>query len=409
MYTNLAILTTFTFFYSIVARRMERTLISGPVVFILFGLLVGPLGLGVLDLTVDGKTFRALADLTLALVLFTHSASANRAALRRSTSIPKRMLLMGLPGVILLGFGAGCLVFDTLSLYELAILATILAATDADLGRAVITDKSVPISVREGLNLESGLNDGLCVPILLLFIELAKAHSEPARPMLLAIKLAIHEVGIGLAVGVAISALGVWLMSRAVKLGWVDKIWGKLPVIMLALSCFALAQILHGSGYIAAFSGGMLFGFITRELSHELVSDAEGAGELMSVIVWVVFGAVIIDALLPEFEWSMMIYAVLSLTVVRMVPMILSLIGTDIPLLEKFFLGWFGPRGLASLVFGVIVIHAELPGARFIAGVIVCTVFLSVLAHGVTANPCSKALASYLNRRSPGTETDSVK
>jgi NhaP-type Na+/H+ or K+/H+ antiporter len=302
------------------------------------------------------------------------------------------MLLLGLPGVIALGFAFAVLMFDGLSLFEAAILATMLAATDAALGKAVITNQAVPARIREGLNVESGLNDGICVPILLFFIALSVGgeHGEGSTSALL---LLAEELGIGLAVGLGLALIGTSMLRWCVKQGWVTEIWKQITVAALALASFAIAQELHGSGYIAAFSGGMLFGFLAKDAAHKLVLDAEGIGETLALMTWMLFGAVVIGSALELFSWDVVIYALLSLTVIRVVPIFLSLAGTGESVSSRLFLGWFGPRGLASIVFAIIVINAEVPNAEFLALVVICTVLLSLVAHGMTAHPLARWLA----------------
>lgn len=348
---------------------------------------------------VTNQDLRILADLTLALVLFIDAANADVAVLKTSRLIPRRMLLFGLPGTIALSFAAGLLIFDGLSMYELAILATMLAATDAALGKAVITNQAVPAHLREGLNAESGLNDGLCVPVLFLFIALAEASGVEADTTSLALTLVAEEIGIGLAVGLGMTAVGAWLIGWCWKRGWITEIWAQLPVIMLAIACFSVAQVLHGSRYIAAFTGGILFGLLAGESTHQLVLAAEGTGETLAMLTWIVFGAAVIGQSYQFFSWRIVVYALLSLTVVRMLPVFLSLTGTGERADSKLFLGWLGPRGLASIVFAIIVLNSKLPGAQIMSMVVVCTVFLSAIAHGVTANPLASVLAARVVRR----------
>lgn len=393
MYEGLAVLALLTFLFSVVAGRIEHSYISGPIVFVVSGFVMGPMVLGWFEGDVTGTEFRVIADLTLALILFIDAAHADLSILQRQIRIPSRMLLIGLPGVIALGFGLAVLMFDQLSLYEAAILATMLAATDAALGKAVITNKAVPVGVREGLNAESGLNDGLCVPVLLVFIALAKGAGADGGGAGLAFKLVVQELGIGLIVGLGLTALGGWLMQFFWKRGWVTEIWMHVAVVSLALSAFAIAQSLHGSGYIAAFTGGMLFGFLAKENTHEMLLAAEVDGEVLAMLAWFAFGVAVIGQQSELFTWQMVLYAVLSLTVIRVLPIFLSLTGSGESVSSRLFLGWFGPRGLASIVFGLIVLNADLPGSRFISIVVVCTVFLSLVAHGLSANPLAKWLA----------------
>lgn len=392
MYIELAILALFIFCYSLVAGRIERAAASGPIVFVVAGLLMGPLGLGWFDGDVSRTGLRLLADLTLALILFIDAANADLAILKRQFRIPSRMLLFGLPGVIFLGTIIAALLFDTLSLFEAGILGTMLAATDAALGKAVVTNKAVPTQIREGLNIESGLNDGLCVPILFVFIALALGSGTEGGSTMLALKLVIQELGIGLVVGLGLTAVGTWALRWCWSKGWVTEIWKQVTVVALSIACFSVAQSLHGSGYIAAFTGGLLFGFKAKEATHRLVLAAEGTGETLALMTWLVFGATVIGQSVQHFTWEMLVYALLSLTVIRMLPIFLSLSGTGESTASKLFLSWFGPRGLASIVFAIIVVNKGVPGGKFVAMIVVLTVFFSLVAHGVSANPLAKLL-----------------
>jgi len=387
MYENLAILTAFILIYSMLAGGLERTPVNGALVYTAFGLVLGPLGLGFLILNVDAELMRTLAELTLALVLFTDAANADLGVLKRSIGLPRRLLLVGLPLTILLGFGVGVLIFGDLSLLEIAILATLLAPTDAALGKAVVTNKSVPVNIRESLNVESGLNDGICVPILLLFLALATGAAESGGHMTLAFELFAEEIGIGFVVGVGLTAMGALLFKQADKRGWLTETWLQLPVVSLSVACFAVAQSFGGSGFIAAFAGGLLFSGIARKRKHVLLLAAEGTGETLALITWVAFGASVMSKAIGYFTWEVFIYALLSLTLIRMLPVFLSLFGTGLHGDEKLFMGWFGPRGLASIVFAVIVLNEQLPGGGTIVITAVCTIVLSVLAHGLSANP----------------------
>jgi NhaP-type Na+/H+ or K+/H+ antiporter len=392
MYIELAVLALFVFCYSLIAGRLERAAASGPIIFVAAGFVMGPLGLAWFDGDVSRSGLRTLADLTLALILFIDAANADLAILKRQFRIPSRMLLLGLPGVIFLGTLAASLLFDNLSLFEAAILGTMLAATDAALGKAVVTNKAVPSQIREGLNIESGLNDGLCVPILFVFIALAIGSSTGGGSTMHALELVGKELGIGLAVGLGLTAVGTWAMRWCRDKGWLTEIWKQVTVVALAIACFSVAQSLHGSGYIAAFTGGLLFGFRAKDATHRLVLAAEGTGETLALMTWLVFGATVIGQSVESFTWEMLIYALLSLTVIRIIPIYLSLSASGESASAKLFLGWFGPRGLASIVFAIIVINMGVPEGKFIAMVVVLTVFLSLVAHGVSANPLARLL-----------------
>jgi NhaP-type Na+/H+ or K+/H+ antiporter len=391
LYLDLAILALFILGYSLVAGRVERTWVSGPIVFTIFGLLIGPVGLDLLSFKADGETIRTLAELTLALVLFTDAADADMDVLRRTETLPVRLLLIGLPLTIVLGFGVGVLLIEKLSLFEVALLATMLAPTDAALGKAVVTNEAVPDAIRQGLNVESGLNDGICVPILYVFLVLAMGKGGEGGPWQLAVVLVVKEIGIGLAVGLVLTTLAALLLKYAMRQQWLTHTWIQVPVVALAFGCFAIAQFLGGSGFIAAFTGGLLFGALVKPHRDEFIRAAESTGDTLALITWVIFGSAVVGKAVGYFSWLDLLYAVLSLTLIRMLPVFLVLSGTGMSTEGKLFMGWFGPRGLASIVFGVIVLNANLPNSGPIAMTVVCTIMLSILTHGITANPWAKA------------------
>ena len=395
MYENLALLAAFVLVYSCVAGAIERTWISGPIVFTAFGLLIGPVALDLHTMAIDREMIRTLAELTLAMVLFTDAAGADIKVLKKAGGLPTRLLLIGLPLTILLGFGFLVLLVDSLSLFAMAVLATMLAPTDAALGKAVVTNEAVPDDIRQGLNVESGLNDGICVPVLLVFLALALGHAGEEGPWTLAAKLVIEEIGIGLAVGLVVTYFAVRLFRVALQRQWLTHTWIQLPVAALALTCFSLAQYLGGSGFIAAFSGGILAGVmgthVSREVHDDFLRASEGIGDTLALITWVIFGSAVVGQAIGNFSWMILLYSVLSLTVIRMLPVFMSLTGSGIDTEGKLFIGWFGPRGLASIVFAVIVVNSGLPDSGPLAMTVVCTIILSIIAHGITANPWAKA------------------
>ena len=396
MYSNLAVLVLFAFLFSVIAGRVERSAVTGPIIFIAFGLIAGPVGLGFLDMDVQTVELRVVADLTLALVLFIDAANADLKTLRSHATIPRRMLLIGLPLCIVLGTVTGMVIFPDISFYELCILATMLAATDAALGKGVVSNKAVPARIREGLNAESGLNDGMCVPVLLVFLALATGTGGEDGSTALALKLVAREIGIGLAVAVALSLIAVKLITISMKRDWFTDVWIQIPVVTLALACFTTAQTLHGSGYIAAFVGGLIFGHFAKQETHRLVMAGEGIAELLAMLTWLIFGSAVIGQLWSGMTLDVVIYSLLSLTVIRMLPNVIALTGTGEKLETKLFLSWFGPRGLASIVFFIIVANAHLPSESVLGHVVVCTVTLCVIAHGITANAWAKGIARRL-------------
>jgi NhaP-type Na+/H+ or K+/H+ antiporter len=395
MYETLAVLALFIMVYSSVAGAVERRWVSGPIVFTCFGLLIGPAGFALLDWETDRELIRNLAEVTLAMVLFTDAAGADVRVLKNTSGVPARLLLVGLPLTIALGFAVGAVLIDSPSLFAIAVLATILAPTDAALGKAVITNEAVPDEVRQSLNVESGLNDGICVPVLLLFLALALDTAGDMGALPLAAKLVFEQIGIGLAVGLVLTFNAVKLLKYARYRQWLTKTWTQIPIFALALSCFSVAQLLGGSGFIAAFSGGLLMAFMEKDLSKKVKEDylltSEGAGDTLALITWVTFGAAVVGQAIGYFSWTILLYSFLSLTVIRMLPVFLCLTGSGIDTEGKLFIGWFGPRGLASIVFAVMVVNSGLPDSGPLAMTVVCTIVLSIVAHGVTANPWAEA------------------
>jgi sodium/hydrogen antiporter len=309
---------------------------------------------------------------------------------------------------IILGVVVGKLLFPELGLFEVAILATMLAPTDAALGKAVVANPVVPSSIREGLNVESGLNDGICVPILFTFLVLAVGTEVEKTGTSLALQLVAQQIGIGLAVGVPLAVVGARLLGRSTRNDWIPRAWRSIPVASIAFASFCLAQFLGGSGFISCFVGGLFFGHIAREEKHEFLESSEGAAEAFSVVTWVVFGAGVMFQHSGSVDWRAVTYAVLSLTVIRMLPVALSLTGLGLDLKAKLFLGWFGPRGLASVVFIIIVAHEKLPGSPQLIGTVVATVVLSVLAHGLSANPLASRFGSGYAAEAPEAQAKEV-
>ena len=392
MYTTLACFAGMVLAYSLVSSKVESLSLSGPIVFVLAGVLLSPLGLGLFNPSADSINGKALIDVTLALFLFVDASSANLGVLRRHWRLPGSMLLIGLPLTMTLGTLAAMWLFPTLSFYEAALLGTMLAATDAALGKAVVTNPSVPQHLREGLSAESGLNDGLCVPFLLLFVALEQGSAALGEGA--AIALLVEELGIGVAVGAVLSLVAARALGWAQKAGWPGEVWQGLSVPALAVFVFAVAQTLRGSGYIAAFVGGLCFRAAIKRDLHAMLVPTEGIAEALAMFAWVLFGLMLVPAALPYLTWTHGLYAVMSLTVVRMVPIVLSLSHSAEGTPQKLFLAWFGPRGLASLAFATVIWSEKIPAAGTLISVTILTVLMSLFLHGVTAQPFARRLAA---------------
>ncbi len=282
-----------------------------------------------------------------------------------------------------------------------------LAPTDAALGKAVVTNPNVPPSVREGLKVEGGLNDGICVPVLFVFLAVATGSASSEESTIgLGLGLFAREIGIGAVVGVVLSLVASKTLGPLSRQeGWVGDTWLPMIVPALALLCFATAQALHGSGLIAAFMGGITVAVLRPPRKHEWLRAAESIGDTLSLLTWVAFGAVVIDLALPKFGWDHVLYAVLSLTVIRMLPMFLSLAGLPLGTDGKLFVSWFGPRGLVSIVFVIIVLNAGVRGGDSLAMTVVCTVILSIIAHGLSAVPLARIYGARVGKSSTNDPT----
>lgn len=373
--------------YAAVSRRLSGSLVGPAMVFVAGGLLVSDEALGWLDTSVGNGSVRLAAEATLTVVLFSDASRIDLAVLRREYAVPLRLLAVGLPLTILAGTLAGVAVLGDLALVELVALAIVLAPTDAALGQAVVTDPRVPSRVRQGLNVESGLNDGICVPLLLIAIAVAEAE-EGAIGNGAALRLVVEEIGYGLVGGVVAGALAAAVVRVGVPRGLVDPLWLQAVPVAGAALAYGLAAWMGGSGFIAAFVGGAFYGGLRRGVGGEATELLEGAGNILGAATFVLFGAVMLVPALDDLTAEVVLYALLSLTVVRMGPVALAMLGSRARPPTVTFLGWFGPRGLASIVFAVILVdEAHLAGERVLLDAIFLTVALSVLLHGLTASP----------------------
>ena len=371
--------------YATFSRRLERLNISGAMFFTSAGLLAGPV-FGLLDLHLHGEEVKLLAEITLTLVLFADAARISLRALHHEFAVPLRLLGIGLPLTILAGALVGAAVIPGISFTEALVLAIVLACTDAALGKAVVTDARIPSRIRQGLNVESGLNDGLCVPLFFIAIGIAEAEAGTVSAHA-ATQLVLEQIGYGLIGGVVAGAVGV-AVKLAARRRLIEPHWLQILSLASAVLAAGVASALGGSIFIAAFTGGFLFGVLHGETGGEMSYLIDEGGELFNAVTFTVFGAVILGPLLDELTWQIVLYAVLSLTVVRMLPVALAMLGSGARRQTLGFLGWFGPRGLASIVFAVILLDdTKLPHLHTLLLAITVTIALSVYAHGLTARP----------------------
>jgi len=381
--------------FTAVSGRVDGTPLTPAIAFVAFGLLVGPEALGLLEPSSRGEWVKLLAEATLTVVLFADASRIDLGALRREIGIPARLLGIGLPLTLVTGLAAGVALLGDLAWPEALLLAVILAPTDAALGQAVVTLPRLPSRIRQGLNVESGLNDGICVPIFLVVLAVAEAE-EGAIGDGAAVRLVAEQIGYGLVGGAVAGASAAAVIVTARRHADVDAAWLQIGPVAGAALAYGIATPIGGSGLIAAFVGGMVFGGLLRGRAEESAQMLEDEGAALGAVTFVVFGAVLLGPTLGHVTTAIAAYAVLSLTLVRMLPVALALIGAGTRRPTVGFLGWFGPRGLASIVFAILLAEeSDLPNEETILLTVFLTVGLSVLAHGLTAAPLARRYASW--------------
>jgi NhaP-type Na+/H+ or K+/H+ antiporter len=384
--------------YATLSARLDRTSITGPMVFTVAGLVAGPHVLGLVDVSLHSEGFVTLAELALTLLLFTSASRLDVGALRRGRGLPVRLLGIGLPLTMVLGTLAAVLVLPSLVFWEAAVLAVVLAPTDAALGQAVISDRRVPAFIRRSLDAESGLNDGLALPFLTMAI--AFAHDETGDGTLGHwVWFTVKTIGISLLVGAAIGYVGGRLLELARSRGTMSDHWAELGVLVLAVVSFVAVDRLDGSGFVGAFVAGIATGAVAPAIAAKRETTTGALGDLLVLLVFALFGA---EAVWPAFEhvdWTVLLYAAISLTLVRMIPVAISLAGAGFARATALYIGWFGPRGTASVIFALVVVEeATLPHTSLIVQVVAVTVASSILVHGVTAHRGAAVYAAAIQR-----------
>jgi len=374
------------FLYGLASNRLEKTVFTAPMVFTLVGLLLYFFWPELAETEVEREVWLTLAEIALVLVLFTDATRINLRALAKGDRLPVRLLGIGMPLTILLGLLLAVLVVPGLLFWEAAILAAILAPTDAGLGEMIVTSRRVPVKIRQALNTESGLNDGLAVPFLMLFIALAQA--EEGGPLATLLTFAWEQIGYGVLVGLVVGLGGGWLMSQASQRGWLAGSYQQLTLLALPFLCFLASEPIGASPFIAAFVGGLVVPFGFKGVNEHTVEFSHHQGKLFDLFIFFFFG-LLLGRLIVEMSWAVALYAVLSLTLIRMLPVAISLVGARLSRSSVLFMGWFGPRGLASIVLALVFLEKEahLPGQPVIILAVVVTVLFSVVAHGVSAVP----------------------
>jgi sodium/hydrogen antiporter len=396
-FATLAVVSACVIVWGLVSGRLERWDVSAPIAFVVLGVVVthGPTAL--VHFTLHSSTIRSLAEVTLAIVLFADASRVNLRALRADVAVPARLLVVGLPLTIAAGAATAALLFASSGLWVAAAIGAIVAPTDAALGATIMSDQRVPAGVRRTLNVESGLNDGIATPFVNFFIAGAVTADALGGQHLWA---AVGALVGGTLLGIGVGVVGATLLALARRNRWSSPAFRPLTILALAVFAYSAAYVADVNGFVCAFVAGLVFGSIDHHNDEAALGFAEEAGTLMSLLVWFMFGAVMLVPGLEDAGWRDLAFALLALTVLRMVPVAVALAGTGLDRATVAFVGWFGPRGLASVVFGLLAVDALEPSqSKAVLAAVTLTVALSVLLHGISAPPLAARYGAYASAR----------
>jgi sodium/hydrogen antiporter len=383
--SDLAIVAALIFAWGALSARLERFDVTAPIVFVVAGVVLTHGPLAPLGFAPSHELVKSLAEITLVLVLFSDASRVGLRDLRTDMTLCLRLLGVGLPLTIGLGTLLAFALFNGMNIWLALLVGAALAPTDAALGAGMMVNPAVPARIRQLINVESGLNDGIATPVVLVAVAGAgtAASVGPGE--------AVAELALGVLIGAAVGGAGGFVVKAARRRGWAEGGFAGTAVLALAVCAYACALAWHGNGFIAAFVGGIAFGAIGGRRGERLMPFVEETGALVSLLVRLAFGVIAVVPALTGLTWQMVVYAVLSLTVIRMAPVAVALAGARLGGAAVALVGWFGPRGLASVVFALLALE-EL--GQHVAGpavsVIAFTVLVSVVVHGATADPLAR-------------------
>lgn len=380
-------LTLLVLCYSVVSGLIARWYFAPALVFVLLGMVLGPFGFGLLEIGDDAEVFTVAAQLALTVILFNQAAELDLRAVLRRRDVTFRLLVIGIPLALVLGTVTALLVLPDMPLWEAVCLSAIVAPTEIALIHSLLANERVPERIRHALSTESGFYDGFALATVLAALALASDHAEPdaSRWGFFLLRTEVMSVAIGLAVG----ALGGWMIARSRNIGWMKDAWAQLSTVALAMVCFTLGEYVHGSGFVAAFAGGLMFAYMGRRFAvAPAMQFSEAVGQLLELLVFAMFGAYAAIIGWRDAGWRVVVFALIAVVGIRLVTVSVSLIRTDLAARQRLFIAWFGPRGIGTVVLGLIVVeHGALEQAGLITQVVVVTVTLSLALHSLTAWP----------------------
>lgn len=377
--------------YGLFSKLSEKSMITGPMVFISVGIFMSFFIGEDWREGITASWVEPIAQITLILVLFLDASTLDLKALLKDRQLPMRLLFIGLPLTMVLGVILALVIFPGIDLWWIILLAVILSPTDAALGLAVVTSKIVPLKIRQTINIESGLNDGLALPPLLICMAVLSGVSAEESETSYWVMFTVKQFIYGPLIGGLIGWTGGYLIDKASARGWMNSTYQRLASVSIALLSFALAEMVGGNGFIAAFFAGMFLGTRTEVIREHIHQYGEATSQALMGFIFLLLGLFVVPLAYPYWTTSALIYALLSLTIIRMLPVALSLLGTGLSWGTISFIGWFGPRGIASVLYMLMVLIEFGPkGIEPVIAVITLTVLLSVFLHGITAVPFSR-------------------
>ena len=378
------VMTVLVLSYAAVSGLVKRWYLAPALIFVALGMALGPFGFGVLESETNTQSFTILAQLALTVILFNQAAMLDLRSIVRRGHVTFRLLVIGIPLSIVLGTGVALLVMPVMPLWEAVCLAAIVAPTEVALIDALLEDRRIPQRVRHALSTESGCYDGFALAAMLAALALASeaADPNPGRWAWFAVRTEVVSLVVGLGIGV----IGGLVIARSRRRGWMSGTWAQLATLALALVCFEVGERLHGSGFVAAFAGGLAYSMMVRRTDADIptqVSDA--AGQLLELMVFAMFGGYAVFVGWRDAGWRVILFAAVALIVVRLVAVSVALVGTDLPARSRLFIGWFGPRGIGTLVLGLLMIErGEIQQADMITQAVVVTITVSLVVHSLT-------------------------
>ncbi len=390
-----------TFLYALVSKKAEHSPITAPMVFVAMGLAVSPVGLDLFSLHVESELLHLLTEITLVLILFVDASNLNFHRTLHDKAVPARMLFIGLPLSMALGAFIAYLIFSEITIWMLVLMAFILSPTDAALGEAVVKSSAIPERIRRWISIESGLNDGIALPPIFAVLAVLAAESDALQTHW--VVFLVQQIVFGAVFGSAVGWIGGYLINYFDHKRYMDPTFERLTSGALAILAFSVAEMMGGNGFIAAFMGGLMLGATTRTpaIRERIAEFGEAEGQQLVLFVFLLFAMSMVPQAIGYWDWRAVLYGVLSLTVIRMLPVALSLMGQKLDSATILFLGWFGPRGIASVLYLLLVVQTlGLEGHEYILSVIVLTVLMSIFAHGISAVPLSRRYGNAHNQKS---------